>query len=375
MKRLTIISHTEHYLDHNGQVVGLASTVREIHHLLQVFESIEHVAMLHQGKAPDNTMAYESDRIRFVPIPAVGGQGFKAKLGIFKEAARTLQLIKQSLAHTDYFQFRAPTGIGIYMIPYLLFRKDLKGWFKYAGNWKQEKAPISYQFQRWLLKHQSRPVTINGVWEDQEKQIVSFENPCLTKEELKEGKLFREEKRFVLGKLDLCFVGRLEEAKGLDLFFEAVKKLSVEEKNAIRQIHVVGTGERMSDYKRQVNNLGVEVKFYGLLDREALNGIYKQCHGIVLPSASEGFPKVIAEAMNYGCVPIVSNVSSLEQYIIDGQTGFVMKTLDLKGLLEALAKFLTLNDLSYEQLKLGIQSRIRLFSYTHYNKRIEYELL
>ena len=32
-------------------------------------------------------------------------------------------------------------------------------------------------------------------------------------------------------------------------------------------------------------------------------------------SDNEGFPKVIAEAANYGCVPIVSNVSSIPHYI------------------------------------------------------------
>ena len=44
----------------------------------------------------------------------------------------------------------------------------------------------------------------------------------------------------------------------------------------------------------------------------------------VLPSYSEGFPKVIAEAMNFGCIPIVSDISCIRQYIINGKNGFLI---------------------------------------------------
>src|SRR5690606_41947831 len=67
-----------------------------------------------------------------------------------------------------------------------------KGWIKYAGNWKQKDAPVAYRFQTWLLERQSRPVTINGRWPNQPKHCLSYENPCLTKQELDEGQRSEE---------------------------------------------------------------------------------------------------------------------------------------------------------------------------------------
>ncbi|MFN0036635.1 MAG: capsular biosynthesis protein, partial [Saprospiraceae bacterium] len=70
--KLTIISHTEHYL-RDGQVVGWGPTVREINHLLEVFEEIWHVAVLHPGQAPSSSLPYVSDKIHFVPLRPFGG--------------------------------------------------------------------------------------------------------------------------------------------------------------------------------------------------------------------------------------------------------------------------------------------------------------
>ena len=70
MSTLTIISHTEHYLNSDGTIVGLGSTVTEINQLLDVFDEITHVAMLHDESPPSSSLPYVSDKISFVAIPA-----------------------------------------------------------------------------------------------------------------------------------------------------------------------------------------------------------------------------------------------------------------------------------------------------------------
>lgn len=121
MRSLTIISHTEHYINPEGVIVGLGSTVTEINHLLAIFDTIIHVAMLHDTLPPPNTIAYTSDKISFVALPAVGGAGITKKSAIIFKAPSILSTIRKAIARTDYFQFRAPTGIGVYVIPYLIF--------------------------------------------------------------------------------------------------------------------------------------------------------------------------------------------------------------------------------------------------------------
>ena len=369
MRTLTIISHTEHYQKTDGTIVGLGSTVTEINELLAVFDRIIHVAMLHDTDAPPSAIPYVSDRIQFISLPAVGGTTWKAKMGILFQAPKILGIVKKAVSLSDYFQFRAPTGIGVFVIPYLILFSSKKGWFKYAGNWKQPKSPLAYRFQKWLLEHQSRSVTINGFWDDQPKHCLSFENPGLTVQNIADGQAVIQQKSLEYP-IDFCFVGRLEAAKGLDLLLETLLQLDSELLKKIGCIHLVGTGKRKPYYETLAAKLQLPVLFHGYLSREDVHTIYKQCHGIILPSASEGFPKVIAEALNFGCIPIVSNVSSISHYVHHGVHGFLMDGLDVSGLDACIQSFLNMKEDDHNRLKTHAIHDIKRFGYSYYNERL-----
>ncbi|EMQ95526.1 Glycosyltransferase [Xanthomarina gelatinilytica] len=372
--KLTIISHTEHYQLDDGSIVGLGSTVTEINQLLGIFDTITHVAMLHDTPAPPSALPYSSNSITFVGLPAVGGTTWAAKLQLLLQAPNILVQIHRALKQADYFQFRAPTGMGVFVIPYLMVFTSKRGWFKYAGNWKQEQAPLAYRFQKWLLESQSRPVTINGSWPNQPKHCLSFENPCLTKQELDEGQKVVANKTFSKP-IELCFVGRLEAAKGVDLILEALASLDDHQSSKIATLHLVGAGNRSTAYQQHVDTLGLTVTFHGYLSRSEVHDIYKRSHAILLPSASEGFPKVIAEAMNYGCVPIVSQVSAIGQYIAHGENGLLMETVSVQALNTCLNRFLDLEEAAFKTMTQPSISFMQRFSYPYYNQRIEQDVL
>ncbi|MDN3492409.1 glycosyltransferase [Winogradskyella bathintestinalis] len=374
MSILTIISHTEHYKSAEGSIVGLGSTVTELNHLVTVFDEIRHVAMLHQGVAPASALPYTSEKITFIPITAVGGSTLRDKFGIIRQAFNTIGVIRRSLKGSDYFQFRAPTGIGVFIIPYLILFTSKKGWFKYAGNWKQPSAPLAYQFQKWLLINQSRPVTINGFWDKQHKHCLSFENPCLTQKEIASGQRILTSKHLEFP-LELCFVGRMENAKGVDLILKSLKSLNDEARLKIGVVHLVGSGTQMHAYRNAVEALSLPVMFHGYLSRTEVHDIYKRSHAILLPSASEGFPKVIAEAMNYGCVPIVSNVSSISHYIKDKTNGFLMTDITVPALNVCLLNLLDMDKRAYSQMISVTGGFISAFSYAHYNQRLLTDIL
>ena len=374
MRVLTIISHTEHYTSNDGQIVGLGSTVTEINHLIEIFDEIRHIAMLHTEEAPDSAMPYTSEQIKFIPIKAVGGKTIKDKLRVAWQGPKVISTIKRVLRTSDYFQFRAPTGIGVYVIPYLTLFQTQTGWFKYAGNWKQEHKPLAYRFQKWLLENQSRPVTINGFWENQPKQCLSFENPCLTDEEIQEGQSVITSKTFRFP-LELCFVGRMEPAKGVDLIIEALSQIAGENRKKIKTIHFVGAGTEMTSYQEQVEHLELPIVFHGYLSRAEVHQIYIRSHAILLPSASEGFPKVIAEAMNYGCLPVVSEVSSIGHYIKDAENGLLMTEVHASALKVCLKQLLDLEEENYKYMISNSVSFIERFSYKYYNRRLVEEVL
>lgn len=374
MRTLTIISHTEHYRLDNGSVVGLGATVTEINHLLAIFDRIIHVAMLHDSAAPQGTLPYVSDKIEFVALPAVGGKALGDKLAIGLQSPAILGRVRQALKDADYFQFRAPTGVGVFVIPYLIIFSSKKGWFKYAGNWKQKHAPWAYRFQKWCLQQQSRPVTINGFWEGQPEHCLSFENPCLTDEEIKQGQALISSKSFQFP-IELCFVGRLETAKGVDVIIEALSRLDAASLQKISTVHFVGEGPAMVEYQKQSKHYALPIRFHGYLSRNQVHEVYRQSHAILLPSASEGFPKVVAEALNYGCIPLVSKVSSIAQYIKTGENGFLLEDIDVNALEQCLLEFLGLEQTTYERMKRTSPSFIERFSYAYYNQRLSDTIL
>lgn len=372
---LAIISHTEHYKTNDGTLVGWGPTITEINHLLEVFDTIYHIAMLHDKAAPASALPYISDRIVFVPLPALGGQNLSAKLQLLWKAPTVLSIINSTLKKADWFQFRGPTGIGVYVIPFLTLCTKKEGWFKYAGNWNQEKPPLGYRFQRWLMKNQSRKVTINGSWKNQPQQCLTFENPCLTSYDLIEGAQFSKQKS-IEGAITYCFVGRLEKPKGVERIIQAITNLPLEEKQSIAEVHLVGEGHDFSYFKSIAEPSGVNFVFHGSLSRDKVFEIYKMSQVFLMPTtASEGFPKVIAEAMNFGCLPIVSNISSIGQYIIHNETGISIDDVSSEALKSAIIGMRNLTSGQFSELLLNQRLIVEKFSFGHYNHRISTEIL
>jgi glycosyltransferase involved in cell wall biosynthesis len=261
----------------------------------------------------------------------------------------------------------------MYIIPYLSFRKRPKKWFKYAGNWTQQNPPFSYSFQRWWLKSnfQDSIVTVNGKWPGQQKHVISFENPCITTEELKEANAIAKNKNFD-GKLTICFVGRVEEQKGVGRIIETFKLLPDVD---VEKIIFVGDGPERKIFEEKAKGLKVKAIFMGGLSRFKLNDIYKESHIFCLPStASEGFPKVIAEAAAYGCVPVVSDISSIGQFVKHNENGILLKDVAPEIIAKAFNEVLENRD-HLKYLSTNVVDIATPFTYDHYNSRIKNEVL
>ena len=117
--KLVIISHTEHYKTSDGDIVGWSPTVNEINHLAPHFTSITHVAMLHDTEAPKSVLNYSEPNIVFVPLPALGGTSVWSKLKLILHLPKVISIVRKALKDADAFQLRTPTGIGVFLIPYL----------------------------------------------------------------------------------------------------------------------------------------------------------------------------------------------------------------------------------------------------------------
>lgn len=371
--KLCIISHTEHYLSENNQILGWGTTVTEINNLTSIFDEIYHVAMLHDGIVPASSLPYTSDKIKLIQIPALGGKTFSSKVEILKNIPKVINTVRATLEKVDCFQFRGPTGIGVFLIPYLILFSKKKGWFKYAGNWNQKNAPLGYALQRFLLKNQKRIVTINGKWPNQPKQCLTFENPTLINENVIEGIKIIENKDYS-GRINFCFVGRLEREKGVERILKSFQNL--EEISRVGIMHLVGEGFEVDYFKELAAKCDIDVVFHGALPRDKVFDIYKKSHVFLLPStASEGFPKVIAEALCFGCIPLVSDVSSITQYIKQEQNGFIVSPVTNENLTLELKNMLNLSTQDFKALAIENDTLIKKFTFEYYNHRIKNDVI
>ncbi|RDK84828.1 glycosyltransferase [Marinirhabdus gelatinilytica] len=369
--KLAIISHTKHFLDKDGTLVGWGPTISELNHLAPHFEKIYHIAALHDETPPPSSLPYEHNNIEFVALPPTGGASVFKKLGIVKNIPRTISMVRKVFKKVDAFQLRTPTGIGVYLIPYLTKFSNKRGWYKYAGNWNQNNAPLGYRLQKKMLIKQPRKVTINGSWPDQPQHCYTFENPCLTLEERKEGVTVISNKNYT-APFAFCFVGRLDDAKGVQRIIDAFSGIDIQ---AVAHIHFIGDGVKLASYKLQCEQHNIPATFHGFLSRNKVFDIYRESQFLLLPStASEGFPKVIAEGMNFGCVPIVSNVSSIGQYI-NPKNGFVLEETSTEVLQKLLEEaMLQTHEELKKKAKEGYVTAAK-FTFAHYNQRILKDIL
>ncbi len=369
-KKLVVISHTEHYKDSDGLIKGWGSTVSELDFLADHWQNITHVACLYEQLPPESSLPYTKSNIEFVAIPPYGGKGIVKKFLILTKIPRIIITVLKSVKGATEVQLRLPTSIGLFLLPIftiLLFRKFIF-WVKYAGNWGQKKAPLSYRFQKWwLIKNFSRcKVTINGFWDHQPNHYISFENPCLTNNDLSVGKMEGEEKKFE-HPFVFSFVGRIDEAKGILSCIEALKKIPIA---FIEKIHFVGDGDLLSTCKEELAFLKDKVEYHGFLAKDQVHAILAKSHFILLPSKSEGFPKVIAEAACYGTIPIVSDVGSISHYVNE-ENGFVWKIDSFETYSDVLLKATILDKEVLKEKSNSVLNLAESFTFDKYLKNLE----
>jgi glycosyltransferase involved in cell wall biosynthesis len=334
---LLIIGHTAHYT-RNGHLVGWGPTVKEVNWLARAFDRVTHLACFHPGPAPASALPYTTDRLEFIPVSPAGGLTLRKKLRVLLSAFPYLDAIRKCLPEADVVQVRCPGSIALYAILVLRWVKHKPRWVKYAGSWIQTKdVPPSFVFQRWWLRKgfSGGPVTVNGHWEGQPPYIFPFDNPSMTLQEVQAARELGVTKS--LGRPPrLVFVGRTETAKGLHTTLQVLKELRSEFQDV--RLDVFGDGAERGHFEQMSEHLGVadNVHFQGWVPHDQVLEFLLQADFILLPSLTEGWPKVLSEAMSYGVVPIASNVSAIPQILEETRCGAALPPDDVPGFVEAI---------------------------------------
>lgn len=355
----------------DGKPCAFGPVVREFEYLLNIFDEITWIGFLDKDLKKKSIFVEITDpRIQIIPLKKVGGKRILQRLSILLQYPNMIYIIRKYIIKNQYIHSRAPSHPAFISMLLSLFYRKKVFWHKYAGSWI-DRAPVFYRIQRTFLKKLplNSKITINGNWESKEN-ILAFENPCLTEADRVMGETIIL-KKSKADSVNFCFVGALNDDKGVDKIIAAFSSL---EKHRIGEINIVGGGKNMERYKEEARRSGQAITFHGFLNKEAIIDIYARSHFLLLPSKSEGFPKVVGEAMNYGCIPIVSNVSCIGQYIKHGSNGFLIHPNTTEKLARTIEESIFIsNSLFLEMLQKNFTESAK-FTYEYYVYRIKTDI-
>jgi glycosyltransferase involved in cell wall biosynthesis len=162
----------------------------------------------------------------------------------------------------------------------------------------------------------------------------------------------------------VCFVGRVELAKGVGYLLQAWKRLAMP--NA--ELLLVG------EVKREMRPLlricsDSTVRTTGVLPAEQVAARYRDSDLFVIPSVNEGLAQVLLEAMSSGLPVVASDMSGADDCVTDGKEGFIVPARDVDRLAE---KILWCYQHRDEARAMGRAGRERIesqFTLDHYNQR------
>ena len=321
--KLVVISNMAHYR-RDGGIVGHGATSRELSAVAALFDEVRHVACLHDEPAPASALPYTASNLELVPVRPTGGPRALDKLSIVAAMPEYVRVMQRELATADAVHVRAPANISLAAILVLHARATpRRRWVKYAGSWTPHHGePWSYALQRRLL---ARPghgafITVNGETGGI-PHAVAMVNPSLSDDELRRGAEAAATK-VLAPPIRLLFVGHFGAAKHPEVAIDVLAALRARGLEA--RLDLVGEGDSATLHQR-ASRLGVVdlVTIHGALPRSRIDELYRVAHFVVLPSRTEGWPKVLGEGMAFGAVPLASAVGSIPTYLREANTGRV----------------------------------------------------
>ena len=326
--KLLIITHVPH-IKVNHEYFGYAPYVREMNIWLRYVDEVVVVApLVSESLTPIHESYVTNSPIRFVKVPEFDFTSCRNQLKAIPRALVALVKIYQAMQQADHIHLRCPGNMGLLgALVQILFPNKQKT-AKYAGNWDpKSQQPWSYRLQKWILSNtfltRNMQVLVYGEWEGTSKNIKSFFTATYSEEEME--RLGVVETRRLGEEIMFLFVGTLSKGKQPLYVIQLVEELYKRGKNVILELYGEGSLRKELELYITQNNLESIISLKGNHSRETVLKAYQSSHFLILPSKSEGWPKVVAEAMFWGCVPIASPVSCVSYMMGNGSRGVILQ--------------------------------------------------
>lgn len=366
--KFAIITHVQH-IRKEECYFAYAPYIREMNIWLKHVDQVLIVApVVNKSISPIHEL-YVHDKICFNQVEEFDIKSIKNIVHAIFKLPKIVATIYNAMAEADHIHLRCPGNMGLLgAFVQLLFPSKQKT-AKYAGNWDPKaKQPFTYKLQRWILSNtvitKNMQVLVYGEWPNQTKNNTSFFTATYSASD-KTPTL----PRTFAGCIDFLFVGTLSKGKQPLYAIQLVQKMHQEGEKV--RLTLYGDGvlrDTLEDYIKTANLQNV-VFLKGNQSKETVLNAYQQSHFLILPSKSEGWPKVVAEAMFWGCVPIVSQVSCVPYMLGYGERGVQLREqleTDLRQVMSLLN-----DELLYQKMSSEGQNWSRQFTTDKFEEAIK----
>ena len=370
INRLCLVTSDYHFVDED-KVCTTSAFMKFVPELLAFTENIEICCPVHASGV--GGFSIESERIRYIKLPPSRTiEQFMKQLP--RDLPVIVQKIYQGVRRSDLVWINGPHPLlPITALVCLLLAKPYVLWIrgdimettraKYVSKTKRDNMArrlAVYLDRSMLLAARRGAVLVTG--KGLSRYLERSKNAIIANSSLvKESDISNNPKGVLHNPVRLLWAGQLRPVKGLAYLLEAVKLLIDRGFNV--HLTIVGDGEQ-GDYLRDLaSKLGLKhaVEFPGYVPPgPALKTYFDRADIYVLPSLSEGIPKVLLEAMAAGLPIVATKVGGIPDIIEDGVNGLLVEPGDARALAFCVQRLIQADD-----LRMSLSSNALRFARDH----------
>lgn len=154
--------------------------------------------------------------------------------------------------------------------------------------------------------------------------------------------------------INLLFLSRVEERKGIYELLEAYKKLKEKSLDYQFTLNICGDGSELEEIKDMVSKENIpDITISGFVEEHKKIDTFKKAHIFIFPSYGEGMPNAVLEAMGFGLPVLTTPVGGVNDFFENGVNGHF---LQIKSVVDIEDKLLTLINQPEQMLKVSLSN-------------------
>jgi glycosyltransferase involved in cell wall biosynthesis len=149
----------------------------------------------------------------------------------------------------------------------------------------------------------------------------------------------------------VIFIGRLSDEKNIFNLITALDEVNL-------PLDIYGSGSLKKELQHFINENNFNVQLMGNVSNNELPSILNRSQYYTLVSKHEGMPKALIEGMACGCICIGTDVTGINEVIIENRNGILAKDTSSESIKIAFEKAINLSNHQKIQFKLSMKNHI-----------------